>query len=90
VPPGVCVVLVVLAFTLVGAAFDEILDPRLRRREGGDVAGGAAEVVGAERTFVAEDVERDLRGAWGSLPARDATPSEEPRDASSAPDRGSG
>jgi peptide/nickel transport system permease protein len=32
VPPGVAVVLVVLAFTLVGSAFDEILDPRLRRR----------------------------------------------------------
>jgi peptide/nickel transport system permease protein len=32
VPPGVAVVLVVLAFTLIGSAFDEILDPRLRRR----------------------------------------------------------
>jgi peptide/nickel transport system permease protein len=34
VPPGVAVVLVVLAFTLVGSAFDEILDPRLRKRGG--------------------------------------------------------
>src|SRR4051794_21050556 len=32
VPPGVAVVLVVLAFTLIGQAFDEILDPRLRER----------------------------------------------------------
>jgi peptide/nickel transport system permease protein len=32
VPPGLAVVLVVLAFTLIGSAFDEILDPRLRRR----------------------------------------------------------
>ena len=31
VPPGVCVVLVVLSFTLVGQALEEILNPRLRR-----------------------------------------------------------
>lgn len=30
VPPGVCIVLVVLAFTLVGHAIEETLDPRLR------------------------------------------------------------
>jgi peptide/nickel transport system permease protein len=29
-PPGVCIVLVVLAFTLVGHALEEVLDPRLR------------------------------------------------------------
>jgi peptide/nickel transport system permease protein len=33
VPPGVAVVVVVLAFTLIGSAFDEILDPRLRQRK---------------------------------------------------------
>ena len=32
VPPGLCIVLVVLAFTMCGYAFDEILDPRLRDR----------------------------------------------------------
>lgn len=32
VPPGVCVVLVVLASTLVGQALEEIFNPRLRRR----------------------------------------------------------
>jgi peptide/nickel transport system permease protein len=32
VPPGVCVVLVVLAFTLIGSALEEIFNPRLRRR----------------------------------------------------------
>jgi peptide/nickel transport system permease protein len=32
IPPGVAVVLVVLAFTLIGYALDEILNPRLRRR----------------------------------------------------------
>jgi peptide/nickel transport system permease protein len=31
-PPGVCVVLVVLAFTLVGQALEEIANPRLRDR----------------------------------------------------------
>jgi peptide/nickel transport system permease protein len=30
VPPGVCVVLVVLSFTLVGQALEEVLNPRLR------------------------------------------------------------
>jgi peptide/nickel transport system permease protein len=32
VPPGVCVVLVVLAFTLVGQALEEVLNPKLRER----------------------------------------------------------
>ncbi|MEA2622388.1 MAG: peptide/nickel transport system permease protein [Chloroflexota bacterium] len=36
VPPGLAVVLVIVAFTLMGQAFDEILDPRLRRRDGAD------------------------------------------------------
>lgn len=32
IPPGVCIVLVTLAFTMVGFALDEILSPRLRQR----------------------------------------------------------
>ena len=32
IPPGVCVVLVVLAFTLVGQALEEIFNPRLKAR----------------------------------------------------------
>jgi peptide/nickel transport system permease protein len=32
VPPGVCVVLVVLSFTLVGQALEDVLDPRLKER----------------------------------------------------------
>jgi peptide/nickel transport system permease protein len=32
VPPGVCVVVVVLSFTLIGQALEEIFNPRLRRR----------------------------------------------------------
>lgn len=31
-PPGICVVAIVLAFTLMGYAFDEILNPKLRKR----------------------------------------------------------
>jgi peptide/nickel transport system permease protein len=32
VPPGACIVLVVFAFTLLGSAMDDILNPRRRRR----------------------------------------------------------
>lgn len=31
-PPGICVVLVVLAFTFLGYAFDEVLNPKLKKR----------------------------------------------------------
>jgi peptide/nickel transport system permease protein len=33
IPPGVCVVLIVLAFTLIGQALEEVLNPRLRARQ---------------------------------------------------------
>ena len=32
-PPGIAIVLVVLAFTFMGTAFDEVLDPKLRKRD---------------------------------------------------------
>lgn len=32
-PPGLCVVLVVLGFTFIGYALDEVLNPKLRRRD---------------------------------------------------------
>jgi peptide/nickel transport system permease protein len=32
IPPGVCIVLVVLGFTMCGHALDEVFDPRLRER----------------------------------------------------------
>jgi peptide/nickel transport system permease protein len=32
IPPGICIVLVTLAFTMIGFALDEILSPRLRGR----------------------------------------------------------
>jgi peptide/nickel transport system permease protein len=34
--PGIAVVLLVLAFNLMGTSFDEVLDPKLRRREDSD------------------------------------------------------
>jgi peptide/nickel transport system permease protein len=45
--PGVCVVLVILSFTLVGYAFDEILNPRLRQRGagGGDAVADVVAVA---------------------------------------------
>lgn len=61
VPPGVSVVLVVLAFTLIGSAFDEILDPRLRRRDGEPTPAAREEAVGGGS---------DLPGAGPTLPAR--------------------
>jgi len=32
-PPGIAIVFIVLAFTFMGTAFDEVLDPKLRKRE---------------------------------------------------------
>jgi peptide/nickel transport system permease protein len=32
VPPGVCILLVVLAFTMIGQALESVLNPRLRGR----------------------------------------------------------
>lgn len=38
-PPGIAIILAVLAFTFIGTAFDEVLDPRLRKREESDTSG---------------------------------------------------
>jgi peptide/nickel transport system permease protein len=44
IPPGIAIVLVVVAFTFVGTAFDEVLDPKLRKREASEtVRPGNAE-----------------------------------------------
>ena len=56
VPPGVAVVLVVLAFTMLGAALDEVFDPRLRRRHGGTPTG-AEDTLPMEVTRMAEEAE---------------------------------
>jgi peptide/nickel transport system permease protein len=66
IPPGLAVVLVVLAFTLVGSAFDEILDPRLRRRGGGPHR--AAEVFAAEVEALDEDVAMGRRDRGSHTP----------------------
>lgn len=68
IPPGLAVVLVVLAFTLVGSAFDEILDPRLRRRGGGP--HGAGEVLVARVEGIDEDVEAGRRDRGGNTAPR--------------------
>jgi peptide/nickel transport system permease protein len=49
-PPGIAIVFVVLAFTFMGTAFDEILDPRLRSREetAGYDGGGGQPLVAAD------------------------------------------
>ena len=65
VPPGLAVVLVVLAFTLVGSAFDEILDPRLRRRGGGG-QHGAADVLAAEKERLDADIAAGRRDRSGN------------------------
>jgi peptide/nickel transport system permease protein len=46
--PGFAIVLVVLAFTFMGTAFDEVLDPKLRKREerGGDRFAGVEAPAG--------------------------------------------
>jgi len=38
-PPGIAIILVVLAFTFMGTAFDEVLDPKLRKREESESGG---------------------------------------------------
>lgn len=50
VPPGLAIVLIVLAFTMCGYALDEILNPRIRRRGilGAVTAPGEVEAVEAE------------------------------------------
>jgi peptide/nickel transport system permease protein len=44
-PPGIAIVFVVLAFTFMGTAFDEVLDPKLRKRE----EGGGSPDTGPDR-----------------------------------------
>jgi peptide/nickel transport system permease protein len=47
-PPGLAIVAVVLAFTFIGTAFDEVLDPKLRKREdSGSTPEGGRHTEGA-------------------------------------------
>lgn len=69
VPPGLGVVLVVLAFTLVGQAFDEVLNPRLRARD----AGTLQEVL--EEVYVSPGDSTPTTPASGAPPPAPAAPS---------------
>jgi hypothetical protein len=51
IPPGIAIVLVVVAFTFVGTAFDEVLDPKLRKRE--ERAGDRPDLGGGESSGTA-------------------------------------
>jgi len=44
-PPGIAIILVVLSFTFIGTAYEEVLDPKLRKRE----------ESGADNRFAAAD-----------------------------------
>ena len=66
VPPGLGVVLVVLAFTLVGQAFDEVLNPRLRARE----TGALEEIV--EEAYLPPPDADTTSGPGASSPSRPA------------------
>jgi hypothetical protein len=50
-PPGIAIVFVVVAFTFMGTAFDEVLDPKLRKREDSDA--GVKKRIGTPSTTVA-------------------------------------
>ena len=57
-PPGIAIILVVLAFTFIGTAYEEVLDPKLRKRE---------ESTGESRfTARGEPVVAPIRGGGGS------------------------
>ena len=42
IPPGLCICLLVMGFTLVGYAIEEIVNPRLRERRSADAADDPA------------------------------------------------
>ena len=60
--PGLAIVLIVVAFTFMGTAFDEVLDPKLRKREesGGDGAPTLKELQDVDKDRVPGPGERML------------------------------
>ena len=62
VPPGVGIILIVLSFTLMGTAFDEVLDPKLRKREESG-ARPDEEAPAASKRAVSEQVQGGLTTA---------------------------
>ena len=69
-PPGIAIVFVVLAFTFMGTAFDEILDPRLRSRE--ETAGYDAGFSG--QPLLAADVAVPLGEIGGGFMLNEGAP----------------
>ncbi len=63
--PGLAIVAVVLAFTFMGTAFDEVLDPKLRKREE-STGGPRAADSGASTPLTGPETPL---GTSGSLPA---------------------
>ncbi len=68
-PPGIAIVFVVLAFTFMGTAFDQILDPRLRNRE--DTAGYSDS---AAQPLLPADVAVPLGDVTGSFVLNEGAP----------------
>lgn len=58
-PPGIAIVAVVLGFTFVGTAFEQVLDPKLRKREESGGEGG--------RQATSPEVALATGGSGGSL-----------------------
>jgi peptide/nickel transport system permease protein len=60
--PGLAIVFVVVAFTFMGTAFDEVLDPKLRKREesGGDGAPTSKELQDIDKDKIPGPGERML------------------------------
>jgi peptide/nickel transport system permease protein len=79
-PPGIAIILVVLAFTFMGTAFDEILDPKLRKREesGGRPDEGTDSIVPVAAGFGGSTQGHDALGGgiWAG-PADDWDPNKE-------------
>jgi peptide/nickel transport system permease protein len=76
-PPGFAIVLVVIAFTLMGTAFDEVLDPKLRKREDSGARPGGALLQDVAQVFTAgldqrkpspDDLTLGSGGGWTGRP----------------------
>jgi len=64
-PPGMAIVFIVLAFTFIGTAFDEVLDPKLRKRE--ESGGRPDDGLKPEPEPILAPA-----GAWGGMSTIDA------------------
>jgi peptide/nickel transport system permease protein len=67
-PPGFAIILVVLAFTFMGTAFDEVLDPKLRKREEAGTAPDAPDAAASVAAGTPEDVAPVVSMAGAVMP----------------------